>query len=366
MTQINPATSEPAHLFSPLQIREVSFRNRIGVSPMCEYSSAAGFANDWHFVHLGSRAVGGAAMVMTEASAVLDSGRISPRDLGIYLDDHIPMLARIFRFIEEQGAVPAMQLAHAGRKASTAVPWEGNGAVDAAKGGWGRIFAPSAISFSPSYLMPEPLDENGIAQIVRAFGDAAKRAREAGAKIVEIHAAHGYLLHEFLSPLSNTRTDCYGGPFENRTRFLLEVVHAVRQTWPATLPLFVRISATDWVDGGWTIDDSVGLAKQLQPLGVDLIDCSSGGAVPNVSIPAGPGYQVPFAERIRKEAGIRTAAVGMITAPEQADYIVRNGQADMVFLARELLRDPYWPLRAADELRQNGPWPKQYLRAKRG
>jgi 2,4-dienoyl-CoA reductase-like NADH-dependent reductase (Old Yellow Enzyme family) len=365
MTESPLAPTEPAQLFAPLEIREVHFRNRIGVSPMCEYSSVDGFANDWHFVHLGSRAVGGAAMVMTEAAAVLDSGRISPRDLGIYLDDHIPVLARIFRFIEEHGAVPGMQLAHAGRKASTAVPWEGNGAVDTTKGGWGRIFAPSAISFSPSYLTPEPLDERGIAAIVRAFAEAAKRAREAGARIIEIHSAHGYLLHEFLSPLSNTRTDCYGGSVENRTRILREVVHAIRSTWPASLPLFVRISATDWVEGGWTIEDSVGLAKQLQPLGVDLIDCSSGGAVPNVPIPAAPGYQVPFAERIRKEAGIRTAAVGMITAPEQADQIVRTGQADMVFLARELLRDPYWPLRAADELRQNGPWPKQYLRAKR-
>jgi len=365
MTDALLAPPEPAHLFAPLEIREVRFRNRIGVSPMCEYSSIDGFANDWHFVHLGSRAVGGAAIVMTEAAAVLDSGRISPQDLGIYLDDHIPVLARIFRFIEEQGAVPGMQLAHAGRKASTAVPWEGNGAVDATKGGWGRIFAPSAISFSPSYLTPEPLDESGIVEIVRAFGEAAKRAREAGARIVEVHAAHGYLLHEFLSPLSNTRSDCYGGSFENRTRILREVVHAIRQTWPAKLPLFVRISATDWVEGGWTIDDSVGLAKQLERLGVDLIDCSSGGSVPNVAIPVAAGYQVPFAERVRKDAGIRTAAVGMITAPEQADQIVRTGQADMVFLARELLRDPYWPLRAADELRQDGPWPKQYLRAKR-
>ena len=365
MTQTSPATSEPAHLFAPLQIREVHFRNRIGVSPMCEYSSQAGFANDWHLVHLGSRAVGGAALVMTEAAAVTDSGRISPQDLGIWLDDHIPMLARIFRFIEEQGAVPGMQLAHAGRKASTAPPWDGGGALNESEQGWRPIFGPSAIPFSPKLPAPEPLDLAGIARVVQDFGEAAKRAREAGAKIVEIHAAHGYLLHEFLSPLSNTRDDCYGGSFENRTRILREVVHAVRLTWPASLPLFVRISATDWVDGGWTIEDSVRLAKQLQPLGVDLIDCSSGGAVPNVSIPAGPGYQVPFAEQVRKEAEIRTAAVGMITAPEQADQIVRSGQADMVFLARELLRDPYWPLRAADELRQNGPWPKQYLRAKR-
>jgi 2,4-dienoyl-CoA reductase-like NADH-dependent reductase (Old Yellow Enzyme family) len=358
--------TQTAHLFSPLQIRGVTFRNRIGVSPMCEYSSVDGFANDWHFVHLGSRAVGGAAMVMTEASAVLAEGRISPQDLGIWKDEHIPMLARIFRFIEEHGAVPGMQLAHAGRKASTAAPWNGGAALSETEQGWRPIFAPSAIPFSTASPTPEPLDVAGIARVVQAFADAAKRALEAGAKIVEIHAAHGYLLHEFLSPLSNQRNDCYGGSFENRTRILREVVQAIRQAWPANLPLFVRISATDWVDGGWAGEDSVGLAKQLQPLGVDLIDCSSGGVVPKVSIPAGAGYQVRFAEQVRKDAGIATAAVGMITAPEQADQIVRTGQADMVFLARELLRDPYWPLRAADELLQNGPWPKQYLRAKRG
>ncbi len=262
MTQTSKVSTEPAHLFSPLQIREVHFRNRIGVSPMCEYSSNDGFANDWHFVHLGSRAVGGAAMVMTEASAVLAEGRISPQDLGIWKDEHIPMLARIFRFIEEHGAVPAMQLAHAGRKASTAAPWNGGVAVSEAEEGWRPIFAPSALAFAPKYITPEPLDAAGIARVVQAFAEAAKRALEAGAKIVEIHSAHGYLLHEFLSPLSNTRTDCYGGSFENRTRILREVVHAIRSTWPASLPLFVRISATDWADGGWTIDDSVGLAKQ--------------------------------------------------------------------------------------------------------
>jgi 2,4-dienoyl-CoA reductase-like NADH-dependent reductase (Old Yellow Enzyme family) len=297
---------------------------------------------------------------------VLAEGRISPQDLGIYLDDHIPMLSRIFRFIEEQGAVPAMQLAHAGRKASTAQPWKGGGAVQESDGGWRPIWAPSALPFSPASITPEALDESEIARVVRAFGEAAKRAREAGAKLIEIHAAHGYLLHEFLSPLTNRREDRYGGSIENRTRLLCEVVDAIRQTWPAGLPLFVRISASDWVEGGWTIEDSVGLAKQLEPRGVDLIDCSSGGAVPNVSIPVGPGYQAPFAAKVRAEAGIRTAAVGMITQPEQADQIVRSGQADMVFLARELLRDPYWPLRAADELKQNGPWPIQYLRAKRG
>jgi 2,4-dienoyl-CoA reductase-like NADH-dependent reductase (Old Yellow Enzyme family) len=356
---------DPIHVFSPLQIRGVAWRNRIGVSPMCEYSSLDGFANDWHLVHLGSRAVGGAAMVMTEAAAVTSEGRISPQDLGVWRDDHIPMLARIFRFIEEHGAVPAMQLAHAGRKASTAAPWDGGAPVDPSKGGWRPICGPSAIPFSPASQIPAPLDEAGIARIVQAFADAAKRALEAGAKIIEIHAAHGYLLHEFLSPLSNTRTDSYGGSCENRTRMLREVVQAVRGAWPVNLPLFVRISATDWVDGGWSIEDSVCLARQLQPLGVDLIDCSSGGAVPNVPVFARAGYQVPFAEKIRSETGIATAAVGMITEPEQADQIIRSGQADMVFLARELLRDPYWPLRAADQLHQDGPWPKQYARAKR-
>ncbi len=360
------ANLNSAHLFAPIDIREVKLRNRIGVSPMCEYSSVDGFANDWHLVHLGSRAVGGAAMVMTEAAAVLPEGRITPVDLGVWKDDHIPMLARIFRFVEEQGAVPGMQLAHAGRKASTAAPWEGGGALQETEQGWRPIFGPSAIPFSTASPTPEPLDEMGIARVVQAFGEAARRAREAGARILEIHSAHGYLLHEFLSPLSNTRHDCYGGSLENRTRIVREVVQAVRGTWPANLPLFVRISATDWVDGGWTIEDSVDLAKQLVRMGLDLIDCSSGGAVPNAKIPAGPGFQVPFAEQIRREAGIATAAVGMITSPEQADHILRTGQADLVFLARELLRDPYWPLRAADQLRQAGPWPKQYLRAKRG
>jgi 2,4-dienoyl-CoA reductase-like NADH-dependent reductase (Old Yellow Enzyme family) len=359
------ANLNAAHLFAPIDIHDVKLRNRIGVSPMCEYSSVDGFANDWHLVHLGSRAVGGAAMVMTEAAAVLAEGRITPVDLGVWTDDHIPMLARIFRFVEEQGAVPAMQLAHAGRKASTSAPWDGGGALQESEQGWRPIFGPSAIPFSTASPTPEPLDEAGIARVVAAFGEAARRAREAGARILEIHSAHGYLLHEFLSPVSNTRNDCYGGPLENRTRIVREVVQAVRGTWPGNLPLFVRISATDWVEGGWTIEDSVELSKQLVRMGVDLIDCSSGGAVPNAKIPAGPGFQVPFAERIRREAGIATAAVGMITSPEQADHILRTGQADLVFVARELLRDPYWPLRAADQLRQAGPWPKQYLRAKR-
>jgi len=296
---------------------------------------------------------------------VLPEGRISPEDLCIWSDDHIPMLARIFRFIEDHGAVPGMQLAHAGRKASTAAPWKSGRALSEAEGGWRPIFAPSLVPFSDSSPKPEMLDQAGIARVVAAFADAARRAREAGARVIEIHSAHGYLLHEFLSPLSNFRTDAYGGSFDNRTRMLREVVQAVRQTWPAAYPLFVRISATDWVEGGWTIDDSVKLATQLAPLGVDLVDCSSGAILPGISIPVGSGFQTPFAQRVRSEAKILSAAVGMITDPVQADHIIRTGQADMVFLARELLRDPYWPLRAADELRQEAPWPNQYLRAKR-
>jgi 2,4-dienoyl-CoA reductase-like NADH-dependent reductase (Old Yellow Enzyme family) len=332
---------------------------------MCEYSSVDGYANDWHFVHLGSRAVGGTALVLTEATAVLPEARISPQDLGLWSDDHIPILSRIFRFIQDQGAVPGMQLAHAGRKASTAAPWNGGKAVAEDEGGWRPVFAPSAVQFADGYVVPEALNEAGIARVVKAFAAAAKRALEAGAQVLEIHSAHGYLLHEFLSPLSNFRTDTYGGSFDNRTRILREVAHAVRQSWPSGYPLFVRISATDWVEGGWTIDDSVALAAQLKPIGVDLIDCSSGGIVPNASILMGPGYQVPFAERIRKDTGILTGGVGMITSPQQADQIIRTGQADIVFLARELLRDPYFALRAADELHQEGPWPKQYGRAKR-
>ena len=353
-----------AHLFAPLQLRDVRLRNRIGVSPMCQYSSVDGFANDWHLVHLGSRAVGGAALVITEATAVLPEGRISPEDLGIWKDEHTEMLSRIFRFIEERGAMPGMQLAHAGRKASTAAPWKTGEHVVAEKdGGWRPIFAPSPLPFSPHDIMPEELDHAGIARVVRAFADASRRALQAGAKVIEIHAAHGYLLHSFLSPLSNQRTDEYGGSFENRTRALREVVTAIRAVWPERLPLFVRLSATDWVEGGWDIDQSVALAPQLKTLGVDLIDCSSGGLVPGAKIPVGPGYQVPFAERIRAEAGIATGAVGMITTPEQADQIIRTGQADIVFLARELLRDPYWPLHAALRLKQELHVADQYQRA---
>ncbi len=355
---------ESPHLFAPLQLREVQLRNRIGVSPMCQYSSVDGFANDWHLVHLGSRAVGGAALVLTEATAVLPEGRISPEDLGIWKDEHVEMLARIFRFIEGQGAVPGVQLAHAGRKASTAAPWKAGEHVVAEKdGGWRPIFAPSPLPFSADDIVPEELDHDGIKRFVQAFADATRRALEAGAKVIEIHAAHGYLLHSFFSPLSNQRTDEYGGSFDNRTRALREVVAAVRAAWPERFPLFVRISATDWVEGGWDIDQSVTLAQQLKKLGVDLIDCSSGGAVPGAKIPVGPGYQVPLAERIRQEAGIRTGAVGMISTPEQADQIIRTGQADLVFLARELLRDPYWPIHAALRLDREIRIAPQYERA---
>lgn len=352
-----------ANLFSPLQLRDVHLRNRIGVSPMCQYSSEDGFANDWHLVHLGARAVGGAAMVMTEATAVVPEGRISPQDLGLWKDEQIEMLARIFRFIEGQGAVPAMQLAHAGRKASTSAPWLGGDPVSEAGGGWRPIFAPTAEAFEPGDIVPQEIDRAGIEHVVRAFAETTERALTAGAKIVEIHAAHGYLIHEFLSPLSNKRTDEYGGSFDNRTRVAREIVESVRRVWPEGYPLLVRISASDWVEGGWDVEQSTELAKQLHSLGVDMFDCSSGGAVPNAKIKTGPGYQVPFSEHIRREAQIPTAAVGMITEPAQANEIITAGRADMVFLARELLREPYWPLKAAAELGHKLQAPVQYGRA---
>ncbi len=352
------------HSFAPLKIRDVICRNRIVVSPMCQYSSTDGFANDWHLVHLGARAVGGAGLVFTEASAVTGDSRISPDDLGIWKDEHIDFLARIARFIEQQGAVAGMQLAHAGRKASTAAPWLGGHPVSEADRGWRPIWAPSPIPFSEKHQTPEALDEAGIRAIVRAFGEAASRALKAGFRVLEIHSAHGYLLHSFLSPLSNRRQDAYGGCFENRTRILREVVREIRSYWPERYPLFLRISATDYPEGGWNLEQSVELARQLKPLGVDLVDCSSGGLLPQVAIPFGPGYQTPFAEHIRKEAGILTGAVGMITAAEQADHIIRTGQADVVVLARELLRHPYWALEAARKLGVDAAWPKQYLRAK--
>ena len=352
-----------AHLFDPLAIRGISFPNRIFVSPMCEYSSSNGYASDWHLVHLGSRAAGGAGLVLTEATAVLPEGRISPQDLGIWMDDHIEPLARIVRFIHGQGSFSGMQLAHAGRKASTWRPWEGSGAIPESAGGWKKVVAPSPLCFADNYPMPQALSTHGIQEVVSAFAAAARRACEAGFRVIEIHAAHGYLLHEFLSPLSNQRSDAYGGSFENRTRMLREVVDAVRKVWPERAPLFVRISGTDWVDGGWDIQQSVELARQLKPLGVDLIDCSSGGNVSNAKIPVGPGYQTPLAEQIRREAGIMTGAVGMITSPPQAECIIAEGKADAVLLAREFLRDPYWPLHSARELRQTVSWPVQYLRA---
>ena len=353
----------PTQLFTPLALREVTLRNRIVVSPMCEYSSPDGFATDWHMVHLGSRAVGRAGLVLTEATAVTADGRISPADLGIYRDEHVDALARIFRFIEAEGAVPGMQLAHAGRKASTAEPWKGGGPVAVADGGWTPIWAPSALPFREGWQTPRAMSADDIAGVVAAFAAAARRLLAAGGKVAEIHAAHGYLLHEFLSPLSNRRDDEYGGAFDNRTRIVRDVVDAVRAVWPERLPLFVRISATDWMEGGWTIEDSIALAAQLKERGVDLIDCSSGGNVPRAAIPAGPGYQVPFAERIRREAGIMTGAVGMITEPAQAEAILAQGQADAIIMARQLLRDPYWPLHAAGALGETVAPPVQYQRA---
>ena len=350
-------------LHEPLPLRGVTFRNRIGVSPMCEYSSVDGFANDWHLVHLGSRAVGGAGLVLTEATAVTEDGRISPHDLGIYRDAHVEMLSRIASFVSAQGAVPGMQLSHAGRKASTDAPWLGGRPLIPAEGGWRPIVAPSAIAFSDRSPLPEALDRDGIQCVTDAFRVAAARALEAGMKVIELHGAHGYLLHEFLSPLSNCRTDDYGGSFENRIRLLVEVTRAVREVWPDSLPLLVRLSGTDWVPDGWDLDQSIELARVLVPLDVDLIDCSSGGIVPGVKIPVGPGYQVDIAERIRRDGGIATAAVGLITGAEQADAIVRAGQADMVFLARQLLRDPYWPLHSAKALGASVTWPVQYQRA---
>jgi len=331
---------------------------------MCEYSCEDGFANDWHLVHLGSRAVGGAGAVLTEAIAVVPEGRISPADLGIWKDAHIENLARIVRFVRQHGAVAGTQLAHAGFKASTSVPGTRSGQpVPIADGGWRPIYSSTSKGFTPESIQPEALTVGAIARVARAFAEGARRSLEAGFELVEIHAAHGYLVHQFLSPLVNTRTDQYGGSFENRTRILREVVESVRKVWPERLPLWVRISASDWTEGGWTIEDSIALARQLKPLGVDLIDSSSGGIVPAAKIPLGAGYQTPFAERIRKEAGILTGAVGMITSPEQAQHIIGTGQADLVLLAREFLRDPYWPLRAARALKQQVVLPKQYERA---
>jgi 2,4-dienoyl-CoA reductase-like NADH-dependent reductase (Old Yellow Enzyme family) len=355
-------TADPS-LFSPFTLRGIQFANRIVVSPMCEYSSFDGFANDWHMVHLGSRAVGGAALVITEATAVTADGRITDGDLGIYKDEHIEPLRRITKFIKGQGSVAGMQLAHAGRKASTAAPWDGGAVIAPGNpGGW-QVAGPSAVPFQAGDPIPRELTTAEISEIVQAFVAGAKRAVAAGFEVLEIHGAHGYLAHEFLSPLSNHRTDQYGGSFENRIRFTIELVTAIRAAIGDQLPLFLRISATDWTEGGWTIEDSIELARRVKPLGVDLIDVSSGGNVVGAKIPLGPGYQVPFAERIRTEVEIPTGSVGMITTPQQADEIIRSGQADLTFLAREFLRDPFFPMHAAVALGVHPQTPKQYLRA---
>jgi 2,4-dienoyl-CoA reductase-like NADH-dependent reductase (Old Yellow Enzyme family) len=352
-------------LFSPLTIRSLSLKNRIAVSPMCEYSSEDGFANDWHFVHLGSRAVGGAGLIIFEASGVSPEGRITSKDLGIWKDDHIDGLKRITSFIEDNGSLAGIQLSHAGRKASRRTPWEGGAAIAPTEpNGWQTV-APSALPFNPAEPIPAALTVEGIQKVVADFAAATKRSKQAGFKVIELHAAHGYLIHQFLSPLSNQRTDQYGGPFENRIRLLVEITEQVRAVWPQEYPLFVRISATDWTEGGWTADESVALAKVLKTKGVDLVDCSTGGNVPHVRIPVGPLYQVPFAGQVRKETGILTGAVGLITTPQEAESVVATGQADLILLARELLRDPYFPLRAAKELGVDVTWPVQYERAKR-
>ncbi len=350
-------------LFSSIKIREIEFKNRIAVSPMCQYSSENGMPTDWHLVHLGSRAVGGAALVITEATAVSPEGRISPDDAGIWSEEQADAYKKITSFIKSQNSVPAIQLAHAGRKASTYSPWKGNGGVDIKNGGWQTI-APSAISFADNYPHPKEMDMSDIKNVINQFKVAAERSIRAGFQVIELHFAHGYLIHEFLSPLSNQRKDEYGGSFENRCRLALEVTKVVRDSIPQKLPLFARISSTDWVNDGWDIEQSVQLSKWLKELDVDLIDCSSGGNVVDAKIPAGPGYQVPFSERIKKEVGILTGAVGLITSPEQAENIIRTEQSDMVILAREMLRNPYWPLYAAKQLKSDIKWPNQYLRAK--
>ncbi|MGN6178663.1 MAG: NADPH dehydrogenase NamA [Mucilaginibacter sp.] len=353
-----------ANLFSPLKIKSIELKNRIAVSPMCEYSSEGdGFANDWHLVHLGSRAVGGAALVITEATAVSPEGRISNGDLGIYKDEHIDKLKHITGFIHAHGAVAGIQLAHAGRKGSHQLPWEGGAQIlPGQPGGWQTV-APSAVAFTGNEHPPVELDIAGIEKVKANFKAAAARALKAGFKVIELHGAHGYLIHEFLSPLSNHRTDEYGGSFENRIRLLLEIIETVKEVWPEDYPLFLRVSASDWTEGGWTIADSVALANIVKQYGIDLIDCSSGGNVATAKIPVGPGYQVPFAEAVRK-SGIMTGAVGIITEPLQADSIIQTGHADMVFIARELLRDPYFPLRAAHQLGHEVKWPVQYERGK--
>lgn len=351
-------------LFTPFTLRSLTLRNRIGVSPMCQYSSVNGLANDWHLVHLGALATGGAGLVFTEAAAVTPNGRISHHDLGIWDDTQIPMLRRITDFVRAQGAAVGIQLAHAGRKASTRRPWEGTGQMLPADGGWTDVVAPSAVPFNEHYPSPHALTREGIADVIRAFGEAASRALSAGFQVAEIHAAHGYLLHEFLSPLANQRDDEYGGSFENRARLTVEVASAVRNVWPSDLPVVVRISATDWVEGGWDVDESVRLVQALTTVGVDLIDCSSGGLSPLQRISLSPGYQVPFSARIKRETGASTAAVGLITDPAHAESVIVNGEADLVLMAREMLRNPHWPLLAAHALGAHVSWPSQYERAR--
>jgi 2,4-dienoyl-CoA reductase-like NADH-dependent reductase (Old Yellow Enzyme family) len=350
------------HLFEPLRLREVTLANRIGIPPMCQYSARDGAASDWHFVHYGTRAVGGAGLMIVEATAVLPEGRISPGDLGLWDDRQVEPLARIARFARERGCTIAVQLAHAGRKAGVGLGWEKQHSLALEEGGWIPV-APSPLSFGDGYATPAALDEAGIRSVIAAFVAAARRTRDAGFDAIEIHAAHGYLLHQFLSPLSNRRADAWGGSFDNRTRLVREVVAAVRAEWPQQLPLLIRLSATDWVDGGWNADETVELCRVVKGLGIDLVDVSSAGLVPTAQIPVGTGFQTGFATRVRNEAGIPTAAVGLITSPAQADHIVRTGQADMVLLGREMLRNPYWPMTAAQELGVASAWPRQYLRA---
>jgi 2,4-dienoyl-CoA reductase-like NADH-dependent reductase (Old Yellow Enzyme family) len=350
-------------LFSPLCLRELAFKNRIFVSPMCQYSGIDGMPTDWHLVHLGSRAVGGAALVMVEATAVVPEGRITPNDTGIWTDAHAAAFQRIAAFISAQGAVPGIQIAHAGRKASTDRPWLGGNPLKPGGGGWQPV-GPSALPFASNYNLPRELSPAEIGGLVERFADAAKHALTAGFKVIEIHMAHGYLLHSFLSPLSNLRTDEFGEDFDGRTRFPIQVAKAVRDVWPTSLPVFVRISSTDWVEGGWDLGQSIRFSRRLRDIGIDMIDCSSGGLTVDAKIPVSPGFQVPFAAAIRREVKMPTATVGLITNPQQAEQTLVCGDADAVFLARQMLRDPYWPLHAARSLGEDVPWPDPYARAK--
>lgn len=351
-------------LFSPLSIKTITLKNRIAISPMCQYSAIDGFANDWHLVHLGSRAIGGAGLIIQEATSVSPEGRISPEDLGLWKDEQIEKLQQINSFIVSQNSVPGIQLAHAGRKASAASPWNGGRRVAIDQGGWNTV-APSAVAYHENEEVPLALDKTGIQKVITDFKSATKRAVKAGFQVMEIHAAHGYLMHQFLSPLSNFRTDEYGGSFENRIRLTLEVLEAVQSEWPENLPLLVRISASDWAEGGWNLEESIQLSKILKEKGVDLIDVSSGGAVSHQQIPLGPNYQVAFAESIKKEAGIPTGAVGLITEAAQAEEIIASGKADLILFARESLRNPNLGLTFAHELEAEIAWPKQYERAKK-